>query len=282
MGATHQMLLAAAGAAPGLWTPANLTAAPKLWQNDSGSVTDAGSGACSLWGATSPATHALDQGTGANRPLIVASALNGRRGIRFDGTNDHFDLSERGIFNNVATGWCFFVWKRTVSTGGGSSRVLCQHLTATSNTRFAVLCDSAAAPDCINFQARRADADSTAVLTGAIPVNSGAHMALCTLDYANRTGTIYVDGTQDVQNTTFTTAGSATSATNSSISPRFGISSTGTAPFDGDMYETLTGSGAALLSAGEIDKLFGYAAHRWGLTSLLPALHPYKSVAPTV
>lgn len=35
------------------------------------------------------------------------------------------------------------------------------------------------------------------------------------------------------------------------------------------------------LTQAEIDKLFGYAAHKHGLTNKLPANHPYKTVAPT-
>lgn len=35
------------------------------------------------------------------------------------------------------------------------------------------------------------------------------------------------------------------------------------------------------LTQAEIDNLFGYAAHKHGLTNKLPANHPYKTVAPT-
>lgn len=35
------------------------------------------------------------------------------------------------------------------------------------------------------------------------------------------------------------------------------------------------------LSPSDREKVEGYLAHKWGLTSLLPGGHPYKTIAPT-
>lgn len=56
----------------------------------------------------------------------------------------------------------------------------------------------------------------------------------------------------------------------------------------GSVFEHWNGSvGMAIstLSAAppeDIDRLFGYAAHRWNLASVLPSAHPYKSSPPTM
>lgn len=270
------------GAAP--WTPANLTAPAKTWYNDSSSVTDVGGGICSEWDDLSSNGWDAIQPTATYRPLIVASALNGRRGIRFDGVDNHMFSNSGSIFQNVATGWFACVWQRTVSTGGGATRALYVGRTSSaSQSRFTVLCDSAANADKISLQSRRLDADATATLSGTVAVNSGPHIVICYIDWAARTAGIRVDGAVDNTATSWTTAGSATSNTGSAAnSIAATVNSPTTTMLDGDMYECIWGSGAALPSTGEFEKVEGYVAHRWGLTSLLPGGHPYKTVGPTV
>jgi hypothetical protein len=55
--------------------------------------------------------------------------------------------------------------------------------------------------------------------------------------------------------------------------------SSGAYRLNGDMAELLLFS--APLAAADIDRLFGWAAHKRGHTASLPAAHPYKAAAPT-
>lgn len=48
--------------------------------------------------------YALTQGTSANRPTYSATAVNGRPGITFDGTNDYLESSDAGLMGAVPTG----------------------------------------------------------------------------------------------------------------------------------------------------------------------------------
>src|SRR5688572_19893643 len=115
------------------WTPANLANVPLLWNNDSGSVIDAGGGAMDERGPNRPPQTELNTTSGTARPLIVLSALNSRRGILYDGSNDYSEWDSSAandVFKNAATGWFFVVWGRTSSGGGGSSRVLTSHGTS--------------------------------------------------------------------------------------------------------------------------------------------------------
>jgi hypothetical protein len=59
---------------------------------------------------------------------------------------------------------------------------------------------------------------------------------------------------------------------------RFFNTSLLTSGFNGALGEFARGDD--LLDQSLIDKIFGHMAHHWGLTGLLPAAHPYKSVAP--
>jgi len=51
-----------------------------------------------------------------------------------------------------------------------------------------------------------------------------------------------------------------------------------TVPFDGDIAEVVMVTNDPTTATR--DKLEGYLAHKWGLTSNLPSTHPYKSSAP--
>lgn len=261
-----------------LWTPSDLAIPPKLWLNDQSPVIDV-SGFASQWDDISGSGWDFTQGTAANRPAIVSSGLNGRRTIRGDGTNDDMSNSASALlYRNVSAGWAFIVCQRTVSTGGGANRLLFQTFANLGNTRFRILADSTTNADKVSLQVRRLDADAIATLAGTVAVNSGPHMILCTMDWGSGAGSIYVDGSLDVTNGSLTSAGSTSNT--SGNPPHIFSSGAGTAYYDGDIAELVATSGSSLLSATEIDKLFGYAAHRWGLTSLLPALHPYKTSPP--
>lgn len=267
---------------PSEWTPDNLASKPRIWFNDSSAVTDAGSGACSQWNDINTATSASDalQATSANRPLIVTGAQNGRRVITADGTTDFMSIARVNLFTNVSAGWCFAVFKRTALDGASVTRTLFQVQTPTSDVNrfifFAGL--SNAGNDGWGIGVRRLDADSASILAASSLTDTNYHLFLATMDWANRTGTLYLDGAQVAQNTTLTSAGS-TSATNS-----FTDHSLFARPLGGHSNVSLAEFfvGLTLPSSPEIDRLFGYAAHRWGLTGNLDSGHPYKTSPPTV
>jgi hypothetical protein len=262
------------------WTPTNLASPPQMWFNDTSSVTDAGGGALSQWGDIGLGASNATQGTASNRPTIVASGLNGRRVITADGTNDSLDIARVTLGTNVGSLWCFAVFKRTALDGLAVTRLLFQVQTNLNNVaRFNFYAGvGLGTNDRWGIAVRRLDADSAVNLLDSSLTDTNYHMFLATMDYTNRTGTLYLDGTQTVQNTTLTTAGN-TSGTNSFGNHRIFTDGTGATPSNVSLAELI--SSRALPNASEIDKLFGYAAHRWGLTGNLPALHPYKTVPPT-
>ena len=57
----------------------------------------------------------------------------------------------------------------------------------------------------------------------------------------------------------------------------------GSQSFGGKMFEFMVSQGQPGTGGGDktyIEQAEGYLAHKWGMTSLLPVSHPYKSVAP--
>jgi hypothetical protein len=263
------------------WTPASLGTFPFLWYDPATAVTDAGAGACSRWDNQNVNGYYLEQSSPGDRPLIVPGGVNGLRLLRFDGTSQFMRTagpSPRAIFQNASYGYIFVVFKRAVSTGGGATRLLMFNGNNTTNgARFSLYCDNTTTGDKMQMIVRRLDADSAATLTGTVSVNSGWHMALAIMDWSVGDGFIYVDGTLDVSNTSLTTSGN-TSNTAATSNSSLAAGQAGGAYADIDCPELF--AGAYLPTAGEIDRIFGYAAHRYGLTSLLPGGHPYKTTPP--
>ena len=103
-------------------------------------------------------------------------------------------------------------------------------------------------------------------------------MILGVAEWASNRLRLYVNGDLDADNSSAWASGSNTPNTLSNGATVGGIDSEA-AYFLGDVAELFAVRDAAP-SSDDVDKIFGYAAHRWGLTSLLPAAHPYKTTPP--
>ena len=265
------------------WTPAALASAPKLWFDDSSAVTTV-SGAASQWNDRSGNGYHLAQATATLRPTIVTAGLGGLRTLRFDGTDDVMVTSAagaQGVTRNVPAGWMFAIYKKTGTDSTDVYRsVMKFSIGPNDNDRF-VLDAGQAAPlrNIPSMGVRRLDANAYASLGGSTAVVGSWVMVLATMDWANRTGRVYVNGAQTASNTTLTTAGN-TSDTASAIGFCVGAGKVaGGFAADVEVAGALVGAGS-LPSTDEINRLFGWAAWHWGLVDALPADHPYKTVAP--
>ena len=227
----------------------------------------------------------FSQGTAANQPAILTAELNGKRVLSFDGSNDVLlgaSTAQRDIFRNKTAAWAFTVYKKRGTDGGVQTRRIfhCSN-GSNANTRFAVY--AATNPGGTNtpsLGAQRLDADTPATLIGTAPHVGAYVMMLTAMDYSARTGRIYIDGAMDAQNTTLTATAGSTSNTTSANSLSIGARYDGILLADIDLA-TITLSNT-YPATDDIDKLFGWAAHKYGLTASLPIGHPYKTVAPTV
>lgn len=272
-----------------LWTPSSLAAIPKLWLNDDSAVTDAGAGACSQWDDISGNGYHVVQTAAGSRPLIVPGAMNGRRVLRFDGANDNLRSASAGavlgLFRNVGSAWVFCTYSK-IADASDAWRVIFKAQNGSGGIAERVTLATgrgAAGGKNLPYAAgRRLDADS-AVGAVAPSAETGAVMLLGLLDFTNRTVTLWIDGNQVAQVTGAWTAGGNTSDTPSAFAHAIGSGQSGSGVpadfFNGDIAELVIGAGG-LPSSTEIDRMFGYAAYRWGLQGNLDAGHPYKTDPP--
>jgi hypothetical protein len=277
---------AAAGAPAALWTPLNMATVPQIYLDAQDSVVTDVSGACSAisnLGAMG-ANGDFSQATAGNRPTILAAELNGKRVLRFDGVNDGLtggSTAQADLFRNKGSAWVFTIHKKRTTDAGAVTRVILASSTAGgTEARFAFYHGfSSTALNTPRLLGKRLDADAYGIMPASTAYSGSYNIMMAHMNYATRLGQIYVDGVVIVANATLTTAGN-TSDTAAGTALTIGAWHTGTLFSDIDLAAMVIGNTAP--SAPDIEKLEGWAAHKYGLTANLPVAHPYKTTAPTV
>lgn len=246
----------------------------KLWLDDESPITVV-SGACSVWGDRSSGWD-MTQATAGQRPAVINSALSGRRVLRFNGTTSNMSNASNGArdaFRNVPSGWFFSVVN--VATSASKTNPLIWWTVGSGGSSRATLRVNGASA---SIGARRFDADSYFSHNGAADADGKWVMIMGQIDYVGRSLNLYVDGSFDGETTgAFTASGNSENTRSNAVS--LGAYSSLGEVMQGDMAAMLAGAGS-LLSTDDIDKLFGWAAHRYGLTGNLPDEHPYKHNRP--
>lgn len=262
----------------GLWSPAQLASKPKVWLDDSSSLVTVSS-AVSTWGDRSGNAWDFTQPTSGVRPTL--GALGSARAVVFDksASNRLSNGSDaaRDLHRNTGAAWGFVVFRRTAT--GAATEVFFGSSTGplSADARFRMDINS----EKPRLAARRLDGVAAETLLGTASLTaSQTYMMLIQIDYAStRVGSIYLDGTLDSSRTWGFAAGN-TSDTRSLGSLSVGSNMNGSeAYFGGSMLAMLSGNGS-ILGAGDIDKIFGWAAWRYGLQANLPIGHPYKNSPP--
>lgn len=270
------------------WTPLNMVVVPQIYLDmDASVITDVGGFASSVSNLGALGTNGnFSQSATAQRPAIYeGGAPNGKRAIRFDGVNDVLTCNTENalaIHRNVPVAWSFdVVFKRAVDTSGSGGRLVFDSRTGTGAGRFGTLCNTNAAGDQNKpaVQWQRLDADTISAVRAASASPLGYEMRFMVVDYAGGSASIHINGSVSATATISGTPGN-TSNTSASMPLAVGAYNTGIAPADIDLATMVVGNSG--LAQQEIDRLFGWAAHKYGLTANLPADHPYKTIAPTV
>ncbi|MGE7136048.1 hypothetical protein ACQKIE_00245 [Luteibacter sp. NPDC031894] len=259
-----------------LWTPANLSTAAKIWLKETGLV-DAGGGAISQWTDESGSGWDFTQSTSASRPVIVPNALNGKSVAIFDGSNDVLVgvTSANALYRAKTYGWAMHLFKKTASGSAVDRAMFAARYPGVG--WYTTYVGSSRGSTTPVLLARRLSGDSASFFDGT-SLSVGWHMLMGVVNWGAGTGQLYVDGSLMASANPFTSTGTTSNIAANEITLGAG-SSTGLYA-DVSIGEHLAGD--ATLSTGDIDKLFGYMAWKWGLQSLLPVGHPYKSAPPTV
>ena len=278
----HHGLLLGAGGGGGGWSPGDLTTPPAHWLRDDSAITEV-SGRVSQWNDISSNNWHMTQETAGKRPLAVSGALNGRRVMRFEGDDilrrDNADI--RALFSNAASGWLFGVYYLDETAVLAAQRAFywySRNGSTTSRVTIGAADASSATPNAPYAAGRPYDANPVGVAHSAAARAQQWCMVLGVIEWASNRITLYVNGELDSVNNAAWASGSNTPSSLSNSVVVGGIDSEA-AYFLGDIAEVFAVLDAAP-SSDDVDKIFGYAAHRWGLTSVLPGGHPYKTTPP--
>jgi hypothetical protein len=238
------------------WTPALLTTALWLDAADASTVTTV-SGNVSQWNDKSGNGRNASQATSADRPVYVASSVNGLPCVEFQATNQILSTSYTLSTSNI---YHFDVVKRLATLGAQGSIFGYQ---ISGNRQFAGFRD--------NSNLWFGSGDTTLSVVAANSSANTAHIFAYQL-VGSTTAGLRFNGSiaRSVQAFTGTCGGGTmvvgegggTGALGSII----GVS------------ERITVN--ASISLSDIQKVEGYLAHKWGLTANLPSDHPYKVNPP--
>lgn len=283
------VLAAAGGSSAGssdLWTPANLSA--PFWLGDSRPiVTNVGETNVEGWGDPGNGLNVL-QSDGSYKPGLTLAGLNGKRYVGFDGTNDVMirvsSSAAQDLFRNRSNAWMFGVHRKRLTDVGTQNRQIFLGYDSGSSTRFGVRAGSGSGgANKLQLVVKRLDGEGATSLVATTAISGSWYMWLAIMDWSTGGAQIWINGELDNSAPSVTSAGntSNTAAVGSgSIPLTVGNNAGRTASADVDLAE-LVCNVDQVLTTDDIDKLFGYAAHYYGLTSELDVSHPYKSVAPT-
>lgn len=281
----QQALLVAGGGTP--WTPLNMAAVPQIYLDMQDSTVTNVSGAASAVSNLGALGVNGDfvQATAGNRPAILAAELYGKRVLRFDGSNDVLTCGTtagKDILRNVSSAWAVMVYKKRSADISPTTRYSFYVANGTGAARFALLSgtNTTGQENHPNILAGRLDADAAVPLRSANSVSGSYAIVVSSVDYATGEGLIRENGASSAFDAALIAVTGSTSNTASSVGLSLGARVTGTLASDIDIAVFICGS--VQPAAGEIEKIEGWAAHKYGLTASLPGGHPYKSAAPTV
>lgn len=262
------------------WTPADLVVAPKIWLDDTCDM-QVIAGAVAQWSNRGSIGGAFGQDVAAHRPTLLSGHLAARRVVKFDGVNDRLtdnSTAVRDVMRNTGVGWVFVVYKNSADTAGGN-RVLFNFTTGSAIARFSLTSSLSGSPNRPRLGVRRLDTDSSSSLNPTSSASAGWLIARVVMRWQSGDAKIAVNG-GEVAAGVVTSLG-VTSNTRSQWPVSLGAfpSATYSDFADNELAVLVCGSGTEP-SPVEWASLEGWAAHRYGLTDLLPADHPYKEVAP--
>lgn len=262
---------------PPAWTPADLGASLALWldADDAATVTLNGSNV-SQWADKSGNGHHLVQATAAAQPAFVASALNGKPGVRADGVDDEL-IAATGF---AAESVMVFTVERWLEWITNTSKA--QNLWHTDLPVSGVANLEMRKEQYLNVMTTRVSDGSVGgqiFLTGQNSANSLNIANICASQFNRATsiGNAFFNGNA-IAGTTIT-----------SIPPSFGgrfalfvgFAESTVTPVrnaNAEVFETVVVSAA--LPDADRQKLEGYLAWKWGLERKLPFNHPYRDFPP--
>ena len=266
-----------------LWRPSELGADLALWLDaeDTDSITLNGS-TVSQWDDKSGNNRNASQATASQQPTYLPTGFNGKPTVETDG-NDILELGVTSLGRNVNGLTCAIVGVHPsgLTFTSNANELYMSSGTNAASTRFALTPNpSASAGNRYAIAGRRLDADSYGTIsssTDSLANRGNQWIRIGQRAYSDGVANHWTDGTQDLTNQSFQSAG-FTSDTDSLRTSIFGGVST--LPAGSQLCEiVLTHS---TMTPADRQRLEGYLAWKWNLVGNLPAAHPYKTQPPFV
>lgn len=252
------------------WTPLKIQ--PKLYLDADSAVWSGGVGSnISAWSDLS------DEQSGFLRYGSVTKTSDG--GVAIPSGNNYLyndTAKARGMLSGIGKAWIFAVVKLRADNATIFHVTDAANLSPGYNPRLAF---QYVGGRFRHNSSRNVYTTSNQFLSSPAPMNT-YHMVLLEHDWQTGRVAWYVNGALDTFNDNQITDKGVTnsSVANNSIFIGQYATSNNSVPHD---IRTLSVITDKELTQSDIDKLFGYAAHKHGLTDKLPANHPYKTDAPT-
>ena len=275
------------------WTPAELTLALWLDAADASTLYDATSGGSLVaadgdvarWEDKSGNGNHVTQSASGNRPQRKTAYEGGMDSLLFNGTSDAMSLA-----SNLSIGThTVLVVARNTSTITSATAFQCMlsggsYTHPSTTTSDWLFCAGSVTGNLTNERLSNvvlAHAAVAANVYGNGKTNADVSTGIIGVSSYSPGGTLVarLNGQAD-----YATASSVGSFSNTntryptllrSVGNRF---SNTTAHWSGTISAVVVAT--SVLSTGDIEKLEGYYAHRFGMTANLPGGHPYKTVAP--
>lgn len=256
------------------WIPTDLGADLENWWDAEDASTITIATGVSQWNSKGNLADSVVQGTGTRQPAYSATGWDGTfPAVTFDGTDDYLVRSVNAdrcrnqpgyrvafAFAQGATPSATDNRLYAITNGGGTTRLT----SGASNTQF-------------NMGARPLDGDAYAFSApSAFANDSLRHVRLSRYKFTTGEAQQRIDGTQGSASAAFT-SGNTSDTVSTAVS--LGAGNTGPQPIGGTLHEIIAVRGEG--TDAENEKIEAYLAWRARLVTNLPALHPYKTTAPT-
>lgn len=256
----------------GPWTPGNITTALWLDAADSATVTTV-SGNISQWNDKSGNNRNALQATAASRPTYAPNLLNGLPGVSFDGVSDWLESGSVTLLAANETKYTLAcVWSYASNETLAS---LFTHSYATNVRNIGIQLNTAGG-SIFNFYCGN---NSVTYMQGTRSTSAGINVIAyngADSTAANRLA-VRTNGTQITLTTGAGTIPSSLTATTGSYQIGRTLANYELSCI---LYEFIIVPSSYNVLV--FQRLEGYLAWKWGLTSSLPADHLYKSAPPTV
>jgi hypothetical protein len=258
-----QMQLAIAGNTNAAWSPSSITT--RLWLDmDDQTTFTSSSGNVTAIADKSGNSYTFNAASGSTL-TAVNTAQNNKNILRFDGNSDA--TSYRGVgFSPTAVHKWFFVVKVTASDNNDALVTFTKFNPTLQVILFNLSGNGVFSGDWYMNPGTSLAGNSTNLLNQWV-------MLSIELDVPNTRATASLNAT--AYNTNVTQSGLSTMGTGSvRINDN---NNSGTQTADSDWGEIIFTED---VTQSNSDKIEGYLAHKWGLTTDLPSAHPYKTQAP--